>query len=223
MIKSKSLGFGSCGETRWFVSPVAKFQVALLLVFLAFGVANQAAAALADISFNDGHGDVGTGVIDLVGANNTFQAVSGYLDVTSGGAAGHWNLYTAGGSTTYPNFFTSPGRGYWYNNAVYPTGVNPQYPGVNVLLDYYGLLFTQANGNELNLWGNADRSYTLGGSINGFQNFNVTISPAGVGGSFGLTISPVPEASTAAAPLLLLGVFGAHVLRSLWKNRLAKS
>jgi hypothetical protein len=196
-----------------------RFAGALLLVSSALGVANQAGAALADISFNDGRGDVGTGVINIAGANNTFQAVSGYLDVTSGGATGHWNLYAAGGSTPYPGFLTSPAGAYWYNNAVYPTGVNPQYAGVSVMLDDYGLLFTQANGNELNLWGNADTSYTLGANINGWQNFNVTISPPGVGGSLGVTISSVPEVSTAAAPLLLLGVFGTHALWSRRKSR----
>ena len=111
MIKPKALGFASGGETRCFVSPAIGFKVALLLVVLAFGVANQAGAALVNISFNDGVGDVGNGVINITGANNTFQGVSGYLDVTSGGAAGHWNLYTAAGLTTYPNFFHLPSRG----------------------------------------------------------------------------------------------------------------
>jgi hypothetical protein len=219
MIKPKALGFASSGETRWFVSPAIGFKVILLLVFLAFGVANQAGATLVNISFNDGHGDVGSGVMNITGAGNTFQAVGGYLDVTSGGAVGHWNLFTAGGLTTYPTFFTSPSGGYWYDNAVYPTGVNPQYPGGHVVLDYYGLLFRQANGNELNLWGNADSSYTLFGNINGYQNFTQTIGPAGVGGSSGVSISAVPEVSTVAAPLLLLGVFGT---RGLWFLRKSK-
>src|SRR5262245_28237787 len=86
MIKPKALEFASGGETRWFVSLAIGFKVVLLLVFLAFGVANQAGAILVNISFNDGHGDVGSGVMNITGANNTFQAVGGYLDVTSGGA-----------------------------------------------------------------------------------------------------------------------------------------
>jgi len=49
---------------------------------------------------------------------------------------------------------------------VYPTQ-NPQYPDTNPLLDVYGLLFTDSNQNELNLWGNADGSYTLGSNIGG--------------------------------------------------------
>jgi len=196
-------------------------KVALLLAFLALGVANQAAAALSQISFNDGQGNIGSGLIDIAGANNIYSAMSGYLDVTGGGAAGHWVLYAAGGATAYPNFLTSPAGAYWYNNAVYPTGVNPQYPGVSVLLDVYGLLFRQTTGNnELNLWGNADRSYNLAGNINGWQNFNVIISPAGVGGSSGVIISHAPEASTLLAPLLLLVVMSTHFFRSLRKNRL---
>ena len=58
----------------------------------------------------------------------------------------------------------------------------------NPLLDVYGLLFTQQNNdNELNLWGNADGTYTFGGNIGGWQNFNVNISFGGT------TITPVPE------------------------------
>ena len=88
-------------------------------------------------------------------------AASGYLIVTAGQAVGDWTLYTAGGTTSYPGYLTSPAGAYWYNNAVYPSGNNPQYPVNNPLLDNFGLLFTQNNGNELNLWGNADGSYTL--------------------------------------------------------------
>jgi hypothetical protein len=153
---------------------------------LALGVTTQAGAGLYYITFNDGIGDVGSGQIDVELANNYYYAASGYLMVTAGQAIGNWNLYTAGGHTAYPNYLTSPAGAYWYNNAVYPTG-NPQYPAANPLLDEYGLLFSQNNGNELNLWGNADGTYTLAGNINGWQNFNVTISFGGT------TIEPVPE------------------------------
>jgi hypothetical protein len=71
------------------------------------------------------------------------------------------------------------------------------YPTASPLLDEYGLLFTQNNGNELNLWGNADGTYTLGGNIGGWQNFNVIISFGGT------TITPVPEPVKVA-----LGIFG---------------
>jgi hypothetical protein len=158
-----------------------------LLAVLALGITAQAGAGLYDITFNDGSGNVGSGQIDVELANNIYYAASGSLTVTAGQAIGNWSLYTAGGYASYPNHLTSPAGAYYYNNAVYVTGQNPQYPIANPLLDENGLLFTQANGNELNLWGNADGSYTLGGNIGGWQNFNVTISFGGT------SITPVPE------------------------------
>ncbi len=166
-----------------------------LLAALVLGTTTQAGAGLYCITFNDGNGDVGSGQIDVEMANNHDYAVSGSLTVAGGKASGGWNLFTAGGNASYPNYLTSPAGAYWYDNAVYPKG-NPQYPVTNPLLDDYGLLFTQANGNELNLWGNANGTYTLGGDVGGWQNFNETIS-------FGqTTIAPVPEPVN-----LALGVF----------------
>jgi hypothetical protein len=171
------------------------FKTLTLFAGLVLGITIQAGAGLYRIAFNDGNGTVGSGQIDVERANNIYYAVSGSLAVTAGRAIGDWNLFTAVGNTSYPNYLTSPAGAYWYNNAVYPTG-NPQYPVANPVLDDYGLLFTQANGNELNLWGNADATYTLAGNVGGWQNFNVTIS-------FGeTTIAPVPEPVNVA-----LGVF----------------
>lgn len=182
----------------------------LVFAFLALGAGSPADAALYQLNFNDSLGDTGLGQIDvvgtLVGTNYNYVAVSGYLDVTGGGAAGNWALYTAAGATTYPGYFTSPAGAYVYNNAVYPDGNNPEYPNVSSLLDNYGLLFTQGNGNELNLWGNPDGSYTLGGNVGGWQNFNVAISignTAGPGDAPPLIISPAPE--PAALALFLIG------------------
>lgn len=169
----------------------------------------QAGAALYDITFDDGNGNVGTGQVDVqAGANNNFYAYSGYLQVTSGGASGSWNLYTAGGTTPYPGYLYSPSGGYIYNNAVYPTGQNPQYPGVNSLLDVYGLLFTQGNGNELNLWGNADGTYNLGGNVGGFQNFNVNIGFGGTANNPIITQAPEPSPITLAALSGVLAALG---------------
>jgi hypothetical protein len=169
-------------------------KILTLLAALVLGITTPAGAGLYNITFNDGNGDVGSGQINVELANNNYYAASGSLAVTAGQAIGDWNLFTAGGHTSYPNYLTSPAGAYWYNNAVYPTA-NPQYPTANPLLDNYGLLFTQNNGNELNLWGNADGTYTLGGNIGGWQNFNVTIS-------FGkTTITPVPEPINCALAL----------------------
>jgi hypothetical protein len=157
-----------------------------LLAALVLGITTQASAVVFDITFNDANVNVGSGQIDVELANNIYYAASGSLTVTAGQAIGNWNLYTKGGYTSFPNYFTSPAGAYWYNNAVYVTGQNPQYTNANPLLDEYGLLFTQNNTNELNLWGNVDGTYTLAGNIGGWQNFNVTIR---VGGT---TITPNP-------------------------------
>ena len=158
-----------------------------LLAALVLGITTQAGAALYNIAFNDGKGNVGSGQIDVQLANNNYYASSGSLTVMSGQALGQWDLFTAAGNKSYPNHLTSPAGAFWYNNAVYVTGQNPQYPTANPLLDDYGLLFTQSNGNELNLWGNADGSYTLGGNVGGWQNFNTVITFGGT------VITPVPE------------------------------
>jgi hypothetical protein len=184
---------------------VKLLKILTLLAALALGITTQAGAGLYYIAFNDGNGNVGSGQIDVELAINNYYAASGSLTVTAGQAIGNWNLYAAGGYTSYPSRLTSPSGAYWYNNAVYPTG-NPQYPTANPLLDDYGLLFTQNNGNELNLWGNADGTYTLGGNINGWQDFNVTISFGGT------TITPVPEkVNCALACLGLIFVSGKAV------------
>jgi hypothetical protein len=171
----------------FFGLPCLGVRAALLALF---AFASVSRAALYEITFNDGNGNVGSGQIDVESANNNFYAASGSLDVTAGQPLGAWTLYvsdtTPGGTTPYPGYLYSPSGAFIYNNAVYPTQ-NPQYPDTNPLLDYYGLLFTQNNGNELNLWGNPNGTYTLGGNIGGWQNFNVNISFGGT------TITPVPE------------------------------
>ena len=182
--------------------------ISVLIVSLLLGVANEAGASLYQITFNDGQGDVGVGQINVQYANNCSMACSGYLNVAGGAAAGLWTLYTAGGICAYPDYFYSPSGAYIYNNAVYLGGGNPQYPAANPLLDEYGLLFTQNNGNELNLWGNSDGTYTLGGNVNGWHNFNVQISFENT------TITPVLEASTWIACAFLLVPIGASAFRS---------
>jgi hypothetical protein len=186
-------------------------KIPILFAFLALGTTPQAGAGLYTITFNDGNGDSGSGQIDVESANNSFYAADGYLRVIAGTASGFWTLYTGGRITSYPDYLTSPAGAYWYNNAVYPNGHNPQYPSANPLLDDYGLLFTQNNGNELNLWGNADGTYTLGGNIGGWQNFNVIIS---FGGTTIIPVQTVPEPSTMVAGILLLVPVGYGVFRT---------
>jgi hypothetical protein len=169
-----------------------------LSAILALGIATQTIAAPFNITFDLGQGDTGSGQIDILpDIHGNFFAASGYLTISSGAAAGNWSIYSAAGAATYPGYFTSPAGAYWYNNAFYPDGVNLQYPGVNTPLDSYGLLFTQGS-NELNLWGNADGSFTLHGSINGYQNFSTPIFTEGGPGTPVIDIIPIPEFPSSA-------------------------
>jgi len=191
---------------------VKTLKTLILVAVLALGVTPWARADLYEITFTDaGANNVGSGQIDVVGG----AAVSGYFDVTAGAAAGlDWILYAAGGSTTYPNYFTSPAGGFWYNNAVYLTA-NPQYPAANPFLDNYGLLFTDGSGDELNLWGNSDGSYTLYGDIN-HDEYNPQTT------SFDVTLMPIPEPSTITITgALLLVPICASTLRFTRKKLIA--
>jgi len=161
---------------------------------LVVGLATQVAADPFEITFDLGSGVTGSGQIEVLQAGNgSFFAATGYLDITGGTAAGNWTLYAAGGSATYPGYLTSPASAYWYNNAYYPTGVNPQYPSINMPLDNYGLLFTLGNGDELNLWGNADGSFTMHGSIGGFQNYSIGLFTSGGPGVPTISFTAIPE------------------------------
>jgi hypothetical protein len=174
---------------------------AALLALFAF--ASVSRAGLYIITFDDRNGNAGSGQIDVESASGNSYAASGSLDVTAGQALGDWTLYTTGGTTPYPGYITSPLNAFLYNNAVYPTGQNPQYGDNGPLLDVYGLLFTQDNGHkELNLWGNTNGIYTLGSNIGG-QTVTVDISFGGT------TITPVPEpinCALAGFGLIFVGV-----------------
>lgn len=167
---------------------------------LALG-SNVRADGLLLINYTDGGANVGQGQIDVQNG----YAVSGYFDVTAGLAAGNYTLYTAGGTGTYQNLISSPSGKFIYDNAVYLAG-NPQYPTTNPYLDLGGLLFTDASQNELNLWGNADGTYSFDAYIN-----NGYLNPTGVIG--GSTPMPAPEpAGVAVLAFLSLPVLA--LLRS---------
>ncbi len=204
----KATRSNSCG-------PLQTLRLSASILLLALVVAPRASAGvyeLYDITFNDSQGDSGYGQIEVnCDNNNYYTACAGFLDLATGTAAGVWTLYTGGGSSSYPGYLTSPSGAYWYNNAVYPEGNNPQYPNTDVILDLYGLLFTQSNGNEVNLWGNADGTYTLGGNINGWQNFNVEVTFVDP------TVIPVPEAPAWLACLFVLIPIGVSAYQ-VWRR-----
>lgn len=178
-----------------------------LTIALVLGASLQSKAVWFDISFDLGSGNTGVGQFQVFtnSPNNDFYAVSGFLNVSGGAIAGNWTLYAEDGYVNYPSRLTSPAGAYWYNNSVYVEGNNAQFPIANPLLDQYGLLFRLDSNpaSELNLWGNADGSYTLGGTINGgWQNFNVVLSVDGNNGP-GIVIAQAPEPTTAT--LIILG------------------
>jgi hypothetical protein len=174
------------------------------VLIMVFGVGLEAKAdGLYDITFSDiGANNVGSGQIDVEGG----FAVSGYFDVTAGIAAGHFSLYTAGGNIAYPGQLTSPAGAFLYNNAIYLIS-NPEYPATNPFVDNAGLLFTDVSGNEINLWGNSDGTYTFYGDIN-----NNRYDPQVVGVS---TIAPAPEPSSLAIIALMLIPAGAFLRRKI--------
>jgi len=168
-------------------------RITILAAVLALDLKVQG-DGLININFTDGGSNVGSGQIDVVNG----YAVSGYFDVTAGLAAGNYTLYTAGGTGTFQNLITSPSGRFIYDNAVYvPPATNPQYPATNPILDNGGLLFTDASNNEVNLWGNADGSYTFDAFIN-----NAYLDPTGIIGTS--TITPTPEPSSLALIALML-------------------
>lgn len=173
-------------------------KASVLVLSLVLGILTQAVAAPFQVTFNLGAGVTGSGLLDILQATNgSYFAASGNLTISGGTAAGNWAIYSAGGATTYPGYFTSPASAYWYNNSFYPNGTNTQYGAQNIYLDNYGLLLTRGS-DELNLWGNADGSYTLHGSIGGFQNFNTQLFSSGGPGTQVITFVQVPEPKATA-------------------------
>ncbi len=165
--------------------------MAAFLSALALCVATPGGAALYEITFTDGGANAGSGQINVVGG----FATSGSFDVTAGAASGLiWTLYTAGGTATPPAVLLSPSRAEDYDNAVFPHS-NP------FLSSTGGLLFTDPNHDELNIWGNGAGSYGLSAYINGAYHPYTVYGVA--------TINAIPEPTNyalAAFGLVFVGV-----------------
>jgi hypothetical protein len=149
-------------------------------------VTTRAGATLMSISFDDGGNNAGSGVIDVEDG----YAVSGDFTVTAGLAAGDWTLL--GGSAASPGGGTSPNGYFNFDNMVFLDS-DPY------LTTSGGLLFTNTDGDQLNLWANAPDTYCLwavntGGSYyveagsypgfsgaTGFGTSTITNAPAGTG------------------------------------------
>ena len=159
---------------------ITTFLVALVLVCQA------RADGLYDITFSDGGANVGAGQIDVEGG----YAISGYFNVTAGLATGSYSLYTAGGTGgTYNAPLSSPAGAFIYDNAVYLSNNNPQYPVNNPFVDLNGLLFTDAGNNEVNLWAGSDNN-TSTYTFDAFKSGGY-IDPAGILG--GSPLLPLPN------------------------------
>ena len=117
---------------------------AALLALFAFTSVSR--AGLYGITFDDGNGNAGSGQIDVEGG----YAISGSFDVTSGAAIGVWTLTGGTPSSTKQ----SPGGYFTYDNMV-NLGSDPY------LTTAGGLLFTDNNSDQLNMWANANGGYDL--------------------------------------------------------------
>ena len=176
-------------------------------------VSKAQADGLYNISFSDSGGaNVGAGQIDVVSG----YAISGYFNVTAGLATGNYLLYTAGGTGgTWNSPLSSPSNAFVYDNAVYDSNNNPQYPVNNPFLDVNGLLFTDVSNNEVNLWAGSDNNtstYIFDAFIGGGD-----IDPVGILGVSSIT--PAPEPSSLALVALMLIPAGV-VLRLARKRQL---
>ncbi len=168
-----------------------------VLAALCLTATTQTNATLMAISFDDGGNNTGTGVIDVEGG----YAVSGGFTVTAGLAAGDWTLLD--GTASSPGSGSSPNGYFNYDNMVF-LGSDPY------LTSNGGLLFTNADGDQLNIWADAADTYSMwaasssGGSYyveagsypgfsgaTGFGTSTITNAPAGTG---------VTPSSTAPAP-----------------------
>ena len=168
----------------WAFLGVPRLSVGAVLPAI-FVFASVSRAGLYGITFDDGNGNAGSGQIDVEGG----YAVSGSFDVTSGAAIGVWTLTGGTPSSTTQ----SPGGYFTYDNMV-NLGSDPY------LTTAGGLLFTDNNSDQLNMWANANGGYDLWAESGGiyiveagsYPSYPDATSP-GTG-----TINSVPEPITCA-------------------------
>ncbi len=129
---------------------MTKFRVAtvfIVVIAACFGLAPRAQAdTLFTYSFTDDNSaTAGYGTLDAeLLAANLYGVESGGLTVSGGAAAGVYTLY-GNPNVDFSNAY-SPSGAFVFNDLFY-------YPN-DPLLDSYGLLFTDRNGREINIWGN---------------------------------------------------------------------
>jgi PEP-CTERM motif len=136
--------------------------------------------------------NIASGTINTTAlGGGAFWATSGSLTVSSGLAAGTYTLFPGG-----PPVTTSPDGLWIYDNVVYCPPLLIGGPSV----DNAGLLFLDATGREVNIFGNGGPSnYSLDASD---PSFGYTI--LGTSGTFTLSDCPEPASMT----LLGIGITG---------------
>jgi len=118
------------------------------LAALCLTVTTRANATLMAISFDDGGNNAGTGVIDV----ESGYAVSGGFTVTAGLAAGDWTLF--GETAASAGAGSSPNGYFNFDNMIF-LGSDPY------LTSNGGLLFTNTDGDQLNIWADAADTYSM--------------------------------------------------------------
>jgi hypothetical protein len=120
----------------------------MTLAAVALHVTSQACAGLVVINFDDGGNNSGSGATDVEDG----YAISGNFIMTVGLAAGDWTL--TGGTPSSPGSGSSPSGFFKYDNMV-NLGSDP------FLTTTGGLLFTDSNGDQLNIWAARPGTYDL--------------------------------------------------------------
>lgn len=179
----------------------------MALAALISGVTPRAGATAMNICFNDGGNNAGSGVVDVENG----YAVCGEFIVTAGLAAGDWTL--AGGTPSAAGSGVSPNGYFNYDNMVY-LGSDPY------LTTTGGLLFTNSQGDQLNIWAEGPDTYSMWAVSNdGTYYVEAGVYPgfpaATSCGSSTITNDPAVHATLPSAPALSIQP-GANGVTLLW-------
>jgi hypothetical protein len=125
------------------------FRIAFLTLATVFVAFPTAKADQLHFTFTDGGSLSGAVTLFGTGGHSAFTISSGTISFTYGGPSQTMDLYpTFPGGATY-----SPAGAFIYDNLISPA--------LNPILDVYGLLFRDAAGDEVNLWGNTGAPYSF--------------------------------------------------------------
>jgi len=192
-MKAESIATIRTAASSITLKPVKQWVMPAVLVTM---LTTRAGATLMTIGFDDGGNNVGAGVIDVEGG----YAVYGDFVVCSGLATGEWTL--TGGTPAGVGSGVSPNGYFNYDNMVL-LGSDPY------LTASGGLLFTNAQGDQLNIWADAPGTYCMwAASSSGSYYVQAGSYPGFSGttpcGSSTITNAPVAGLAQASPPSLNL-------------------